>query len=304
MASASKTRVVFIKTLWGVSEEMGNEPNGYKRLFARIKADGFSGVETPVRLVADKDRFLEALAENGLCFVAMINTCRFPPDQPSQSLQDHLVSFEAQVKEALAFKPILINSQSGCDLWSAETSKAFFTKALEVEKANGVLVCHETHRGRILFNPWITRDMCQAFPDLSLTADLSHFCVVAERVFGPEDTDWAGIMRILAPHIRHIHARVGYSQGPQVPDPRAPEYAADLAAHEVWWDQVIETQASRGVRFVTMEPEHGTDGYQQRLPYTGVEVANLWDVNKFIRDHEAGRLSGKAWCYIQDTPVP
>ena len=35
----------------------------------------------------------------------------------------------------------------------------------------------------MLYNPWVTRDMCRLFPDLKLTADFSHFCVVAERVF-------------------------------------------------------------------------------------------------------------------------
>ena len=131
-------------------------------------------------------------------------------------------------------------------------------QALAIEEAAGITICHETHRGRILYNPWVTRAMCTAFPRLKLTADLSHFCVVAERVFGDDDADWKSVMAEVTPPppvartaeaaaqvaraTHHIHARVGYAEGPQVPDPRAPEYATALEAHEKWWDQILSTQ--------------------------------------------------------------
>ena len=62
----------------------------------------------------------------------------------------------------------------------------------------------------------MTRDLCRRFDKLKLTADLSHFCVVAERVFAADDDDWAEVLHEVANHTRHIHARVGYAQGPQV----------------------------------------------------------------------------------------
>jgi hypothetical protein len=62
---------------------------------------------------------------------------------------------------------------------------------------------------------------------------------VAERVFHEQDEDWAACMAEFARATKHIHARVGYAQGPQVPDPRAPEYQAALVAHERWWDQIL-----------------------------------------------------------------
>ena len=42
---------------------------------------------------------------------------------------------------------------------------------------------------------------------------------------------------------------------------------------------------------MTVEPEHGTDGYQHRLPFTQVETADLWAVNSWIRSHEAARMA-------------
>lgn len=74
---ASKTKVQWVKTLWGVNEVAGNTPKdgGYLRLFKRIAADGFAAVETPVWMIEDKAAFAAALAESGLGYVAMINTC-------------------------------------------------------------------------------------------------------------------------------------------------------------------------------------------------------------------------------------
>ena len=246
--------VIYCKTLWGVTSEMGNCPSGYAALFARLKADGFTAIETPVWKIEDKAAFRAALDAVGMGYVAMINTAT--PDaaggpgathaRPSQLLADHLASFEAQVAEAAALRPLRINSHSGCDLWPLATARAFFTRALEVERACGLLVCHETHRGRVLYNPWAARDLCREFPALSLTADLSHFVCVAERVFHEEDEDWKACMAEFARATKHIHARVGYAQGPQVPDPRAPEYLPALTAHERWWDQILGAWAGSG----------------------------------------------------------
>ncbi len=110
-------------------------------------------METPIDIVADKVAFDEALRANGLFYVAMINTCTF--DTPSQALEAHLLSFERQVGDAQKLSPVLINSHSGCDLWSFETSKVYFTEALRIERERGLRIAHETHRGRILYNPWV-----------------------------------------------------------------------------------------------------------------------------------------------------
>ena len=286
-----------VKTLWGVTPAQGNEPGSYLNLFNKIKADGFSAVETPIWMVADPVDFCAALASAGLSYVAMINTC-LPADDPhlgSRELAAHVASFERQLNLVIATIPpallLLVNSHSGCDSWPLATSTAFFTAALVIEDRTNVLVCHETHRGRALFNPWVTRDVCRTLPRLRLTADLSHFCVVGERVYADDDADWKECFAEVARATRHIHARVGYAQGPQVNDPRAPEHAAALATHEKWWDAIVAAQAASGVKMLTLEPEHGVDGYQQLLPYSQLPVSDVWEVNKWLRDRQTERLT-------------
>ncbi|MEM7014089.1 MAG: sugar phosphate isomerase/epimerase, partial [Verrucomicrobiota bacterium] len=89
----------------------------------------------------------------------------------------------------------------------------------------------------------------------------------------------------------HLHGRVGYDQGPQVPDPRAPEYADDVEAHFDWWRVVWKMQAERGFETITMTPEFGTDGYLHLEPWTQEPVADLWEINCWI----AERLREEFW---------
>ena len=213
-------RCLFVKSLWGVSKIAGNtaEDGGYLRLFRRVKVDGFAAVSCPVWKIEDRVAFLSALLESGLQYVAVIQTCTPPGDHNgSHDIENHIASFERQLAEAAAMKPLLVNAHSGMDAWSAAVGQEFFKRVLALEASYpGLLICHETHRGRILYNPWATRDMCRAFPELKLTADLSHFCVVAERVFAADDADWNACMAEFTRATRHIHARVGYAEGPQV----------------------------------------------------------------------------------------
>ncbi len=80
-------KLSFIKTLWGVTEQMGNTASGYDALFARIKSEGFSGIETPVSVIEDVPAFVAAVEKHGLSYVAMINTCTFAPDSASSGLE-------------------------------------------------------------------------------------------------------------------------------------------------------------------------------------------------------------------------
>jgi hypothetical protein len=88
--------------------------------------------------------------------------------------------WKAQILEAKSLGAVLINSHSGKDSWSQGESENFFAAAIEYEKELGIPICHETHRGRILYSPWVAREIIPKFPQLKLNADLSHWVNVAE----------------------------------------------------------------------------------------------------------------------------
>jgi hypothetical protein len=182
-----------------------------------------------------------------------------------------VASFREQVSIAKTLQPRLINAHSGRDCFSDDESIRYFEEVLKIEADAGVPIAHETHRGRILYNPWTTRRLLGRFKHLKLCCDFSHWVCVCERLID----DQLDIIRDCAASCIHVHARVGYAQGPQVPDPRAPEFRAALEAHERWWRLVWEAQQRRGDQCSTLTPEFGPPDYLHTLPFTGAPVSDL-----------------------------
>jgi len=121
---------------------------------------------------------------------------------------------------------------------------------------------------------------------LKLTCDFSHWVCVAERLL----EDCGDIIQLAAQRCQHLHARVGFEEGPQVSDPRAPEWARHVAVHEGWWDQIWSAQAKRGLEIPTLTPEFGPAPYLPLLPYTQMPVANLSDICDWMAHRQKNRF--------------
>lgn len=269
-------KTALFKTIWG------HEGN-YEEAVGLAKQAGFSGLEAPAPLSEELRRELfSALQRGNLRWIAEVSTCTpegvFVPE-PRRSASDHLASLHDGIVRSLEGNPIFINTMGGYDGWDFTEAFLFHEGVLDLEQKHGIAISVETHRGRYSHNPWLFRDIMRHLPDLKITCDFSHWCVVTERLILDEESE---ILNLAAKHAYHIQPRVGYSQGPQVPDPRAPEYEHALVAHEHWWDCVWDSMCARGFDEVTMTPEFGPDGYLQAAPFTQVPVADLWEVNRWI----------------------
>jgi sugar phosphate isomerase/epimerase len=253
-------KLLLIRHLWGVA-------GSWEELFPKFKAWGYHGIEAGVPPQEDQERLRRLLDEHGLEYVAQIFT-------QGGDVRDHVQSFETQLKEAHNLRPRLVNAHSGQDAWAESESVRFFREVLQLESVQELPVAHETHRGRILYNPWITQRLLDRFADLKLCCDYSHWVCVCERLI----EDQGKVLRECAARCLHLHARVGYEQGPQVPDPRAPEYLGHLEAHERWWAAIWDAQMSRGDLESTLTPEFGPVPYLHSLPFTNAPVADLWEV--------------------------
>ena len=58
------------------------------------------------------------------------------------------------------------------------------------------------------------------FLNLRVTFDVSHWCNVHESLLA----DQQETVDMTLQRVDHIHARIGHPEGPQVNDPRAPEW--------------------------------------------------------------------------------
>jgi hypothetical protein len=248
------------RCLWGVQQIDDAAFAGYKQA-------GYDGVEYKSLEARKYDSFGAWCKEYDLDFIAQIHTT-------GNSLDEHLSSFESLIARALPLRPICINSQSGCDYWSSSQKHHFMEAALSIEEKYGVPVAHETHRGRITYTPWDTSTLIDSFPAMHTCCDFSHWVTVCERLLLTEN---AHIEKTIGAAI-HLHARVGYEQGPQVPDPRAPEYTTHLEAHEKWWMQLWKKQKENGLAFSSACPEYGPPLYQHTIPFSGRPVSDVPEI--------------------------
>lgn len=259
------------KSLWGMEGTLEDR-------IARAAQAGYAGVEAALPPPEQADAFLSLLDRHRLSLIAQVFTGG-----------DHATDFARQVAYAARFKPVLIVSHSARDCMSEDEQDRFFASALETESRHGIPIGHETHRQRAMFTPWTTARLLRRFPELRITADFSHWMNVCESYLEDQEENVSlAIERSL-----HVHGRIGFPEGPQVPHPAAPEYRTELEIYIRWWQRIFASQAGRDTPTATFTAEFGPPGYMPRLPFTNVPVADLWEVNQWMTDHVRERFA--AW---------
>ena len=194
--------------------------------------------------------------------------------------KENLQSFK-QMTEAAATntiqKPLYINCHSGKDFFSFEEGKTFIDHTIQLTKTSGVPIYHETHRSRLLFAAPVARQYMQKIPELRITFDVSHWCNVSESLL----QDQQETLSLAIERADHIHARIGHAEGPQVNDPRAPEWEAAVKAHLAWWDEIVTRKKKAGER-LTILTEFGPADYMPTMPYTRQPLADQWGINVYM----------------------
>lgn len=262
-------QIRFFKALWGM------EHLPHDDAFRQIKAAGYDGVElgprwcTPQQLQA----LPALLAGHGLDLIAQQYTWEASPE-------GHLQSLESQFRVNAGLQPLFINSHTGKDHYPFALNGRFIRRVEELSAETGVKVVHETHRGRFTCSTTATEPYLDAFPALRLCADFSHWVCVAESYLEDQEAVVAKAIR----RTDHLHARVGFHQGPQVNDPRAPEWAEALRVHLAWWDRIVAHHRALGAASLTITPEFGPFPYMPALPYTRQPVTDLWEINLWMKD--------------------
>lgn len=271
-------KLKLVRHLWGV--DLTRALDSY---LPRWQEVGYEALEVPLRGLTDQPAFFKFLKSTGLGWVPQV----FSNDpEPGGSVEQHIESLRKQLEACMEHGPLFFNAHSGSDAWSQSQAEDFYGRVLELEKEIGVPISHETHRQRTFGNPWQTRPILELYPELRLTCDFSHWVCVAERLL----PDCGEIIQLAASHCHHLHARVGFEEGPQVSDPRAPEWASHVGAHEKWWDQIWASQRQRGMEVSTLTPEFGPFPYQAQLPFTQAPVADLADICDSMATRQKSRF--------------
>lgn len=160
------------------------------------------------------------------------------------NFHDHFNTFKEMIDAAAnnsSQRPLYINCHSGRDYFSFDDNKNFIDYTIKISGDTGIIVCNETHRSRILYSAPVARGFIEKIPGLRITLDISHWCNVHESLLH----DQQQTVDLVLPRVDHIHARIGHPEGPQVNDPRAPEWDDAVKAHFGWWDRVVEEKEKR-----------------------------------------------------------
>jgi sugar phosphate isomerase/epimerase len=237
----------------------------------KAKKEGYDGIEVGWPAAKkDQDELFAALKKSQL-EVGFL--CRGWQNNPAE----HLDYFKKEIDAAAtntAQRPLYINCHSGRDHFSYDQNKPFIDHTTALAKQTGITICHETHRSRMMFAAHTTRQFIEKIPELKLTFDVSHWCNVHESLL----QDQKETVDMALARVEHIHARIGHPEGPQVNDPRAPEWEAAVKQHFDWWDKVIERKKKNGER-MTILTEFGPPDYMPTLPYTRQPLADQWAIN-------------------------
>ncbi len=272
-------KVKFFCPLWG-SEDLSME-----RFLEKVKSEGYDGVEMGLPLEKPKkDAIVKTFERFDLELIG----------QHHETLETNFIEHKKilgyHLKNLADSPALFINSQTGKDYYTFDQNKALIEIADRVSDTTKMKILHETHRGKFSFAAHITQQYLEQLPDLRITLDISHWCNVAESFL--EDQQEA--VNLAISRTDHIHSRVGYEEGPQIPDPRAPEWQDAIEIHAQWWDKVIELKKKSGADQLTITSEFGAPPYLLLMPFTRQPITSQWEINVHMMNLLKARYSNDA----------
>ena len=258
-------KLTIMATSWGFDGSMDE-------FCAKVKKEGYDGVELwwPTDNKKAQDELFAALKKYGLEIGFL---CGGSQEDPQEHLDYYKKMIDAAAKQTIQ-RPLYINNHSGRDHFSFDQNKKFIDHTNALAKETGISIVHETHRSRMLFAAHVTKQFIEKIPELRLNLDISHWCNVHESLLA----DQQATVQMALERADLIHARIGHPEGPQVNDPRAPEWEQVVKQHFEWWDKVVARKKKNGERMVFLT-EFGPPDYMPTMAYTRQPLADQWAIN-------------------------
>lgn len=269
--------IKYICTYWGC------EHLSAKEFLTKVVTNGYKGVE--INFPDDADFIAEFQVE----LQNIRNTSNpdfiFIAQQVLPNKIETVAEYIERITDRLEFliqlKPNYINSHTGKDFFSFSDNCKIIEICDHLSKVSGIPIWHEIHRGRFSFHLKSLLNYIDIFPKLKLIADFSHFCVVSES----DLHDQHDLLCKIYPNIKHIHARIGFEQSPQVNNPFAPEWKNYLEQYLSWWKEIIEIQKTKKNAICTITPEFGPFPYMPQEPFTKTPLADQWETNLQMKNY-------------------
>jgi sugar phosphate isomerase/epimerase len=259
-----------------LSPTWGLEHLGYEKMLRKIFAAGYDGLDTWIPQDPDDKRTLFDFLSSG-----NITLVTHQYRAAGSTFKDFRKSFLEELKSCAGPKPLLINSHTGKDHFTKEQLLDLIDIAAEFSDKTGITVAHETHRGRLGYSPQSYHELATLHSRFPITADFSHWVCVTESMlenFGPA-------LKLAIQNTVHIHARVGYEEGPQVTDPRATQWQYAVEVFSGWWDEIVAVNKQQHRPILTITTEFGPAPYLVHHPATGAPLVDQFEINCYMKDY-------------------
>jgi sugar phosphate isomerase/epimerase len=137
-------------------------PGSLDEYCAKVKKEGYDGIEIwwPLEKKS-QDELFTALKKHQL-------ELGFLCAGFDANFQKHFSQFTEMIDAAATQniqRPLYINCHSGRDYFSYEQNKSFIDHTIQLSEKTGLIICHETHRSRMLFAAPVGRQFIEKVPD-------------------------------------------------------------------------------------------------------------------------------------------
>lgn len=269
--------IKYICTYWGC------EHLSAKEFLSNVLQNGYDGVEINfpddelfiVEFNAELERIRNTINPNFI-FIAQ----QVLPNK-KETVSEYITRITQRLEFLIQLKPNYINSHTGKDFFDFSDNCKIIEICNQLTRVSGIPIWHEIHRGRFSFHLKTLISYLDIFPKINLIADFSHFCVVSES----DLHDQYDLLSKIYPNIKHIHARIGFEQSPQVNNPFAPEWKTYLELYLSWWKEIIAIQKNKKSVICTITPEFGPFPYMPQEPFTKKPLSNQWKINLQMKNY-------------------
>lgn len=262
-------RIKILSPLWG------HEHLKYKMFLDKMREAGYDGYDTWIPDDANEKKLLFDYLQRHEMYIVTHQHQAY-----GNTFEEFKSSFLKNLYTCAEPNPILINSHTGRDYFSLEQNLQLIDIAQEFSEKTGITIAHETHRGRVGYSPQMTSEIFALRRGFLLTADFSHWVCVTESML----ENFSEILEEATKRSRAIHTRIGFEEGPQVPDPRAPEWNYAMEKFVGWWDRIVAVNAGAGCNILPLTTEFGPKPYMPTIPFINQPVANQFEINCYMKD--------------------
>lgn len=259
----------------------GSEKIDWNTFLKDVKNAGYKGIEWfPFGEDANAAEVIGLLEKYGLqyCIVMTVTGDYKNFDGYLFLLKQQLTALCNIGKGSLS--PLFVSAQVGREYFSAAEIERCISCCNNISAKTGISIYHETHRNKWPYAVHVLPPVLKKHPEVLLTLDVSHWFCVSESYL----PDQQEAVELAISRTRHVHARVGHTQGSQVADPSWPIYEEALDAHLKIWDKWINERKKAGDKTCTITPEFGPPPYLVPLTENRSPQKQQWELNLWMKE--------------------